>query len=68
VLSGNYPVLKDLAFVIPTDDPDPLAYEFMAFVFSADGQKVIRESGYVPLEPPQGSLFAQLRAIGPPDR
>lgn len=68
VLSGNYPIIKDLAFVIPTDDPDPLAYEFMAFVFSADGQKLIRESGYVPLEPPQGSLFAQLRAIGPPNR
>jgi phosphate transport system substrate-binding protein len=66
VRSGAYPIIKDLAFVIPDDDHDPLAYEFIAFVFSADGQKVIRESGYVPLEPPEGSLFAQMRAVGPP--
>lgn len=65
VRSGNYPITKDLAFVIPTDDHDPLAHEFIAFVFSAEGQKVIRESGYVPLEPPASSHFAQMREVGP---
>lgn len=66
VRSGEYPILKDLGFVIPADDHDPLAHEFIAFVFSSEGQKVIRESGYVPLEPPHGSHFAQMREVGPP--
>src|SRR5690606_21387098 len=51
VRSGSYPILKDLAFIVPDVDHDPLAYEFIAFVFSPEGQKIIRESGYVPLEP-----------------
>jgi phosphate transport system substrate-binding protein len=63
VKSGSYPILKDLAFVIPTDDHDPLAYEFIAFVFSPEGQKVIRESGYVPLAPPVHSRFAHQLGI-----
>lgn len=66
VRAGSYPILKDLAFVIPADDHDPLAHEFIAFVFSPEGQKVIRESGYVPLEPLPGSHFAQMREVGPP--
>jgi phosphate transport system substrate-binding protein len=66
VRSGSYPIYKDLAFAIPEDEPDPLAREFIAFVFSPDGQRIIRESGYVPLEPPAHSSFAHLRAIGPP--
>lgn len=69
VRSGAYPLYKDLAFVIPSGDlsePDPLALEFIAFVFSPDGQALIRSSGYVPLEPPPRSTFAQLRAQTPP--
>lgn len=67
VRNGSYPIIKELAFVIPTDDHDPLAHEFIAFVFSPEGQKVIREGGYVPLEPPEHSHFAHLRALGPPE-
>jgi phosphate transport system substrate-binding protein len=59
--SGKYPIFKDLAFVLPIDDPDPLAAEFIAFVFSEEGQKLIRASGYVPLEPPPRSSFAHQR-------
>jgi phosphate transport system substrate-binding protein len=66
VRSGDYPITKDLSFVIVDDDTDPLVREFIAFVFSADGQRVIRQSGYVPLAPPQHSPFAHLRAVGPP--
>lgn len=66
VRTGSYPITKDLSFVIDDDDADPLAREFIAFVFSADGQRVIRESGYVPLAPPERSTFAHLRAVGPP--
>jgi phosphate transport system substrate-binding protein len=66
VRTGDYPIYKDLAFVIPADESDPLANEFISFVFSVEGQRVIRESGYVPLEPPAHSSFGHLRAIGPP--
>jgi len=67
VRSGDYPLTKDLSFVLVDDGYDPLALEFIAFVFSADGQRVIRDNGYIPLEPPARSSFAQLRAVGPPD-
>jgi phosphate transport system substrate-binding protein len=60
---GSYPIIKDLAFVIPSDDHDPLAHEFIAFVFSAEGQKVIAESGYLPLDPPANSHFAKMREV-----
>jgi phosphate transport system substrate-binding protein len=61
VRSGKYPIFKDLAFVIPSDDPDPLAAEFISFVFSEEGQELIRQSGYVPLDPPPHSSFAHQR-------
>lgn len=61
-----YPVWKDLAFVIPEDQPDPFALDFIAFVFSSAGREVIRERGYQPIEPPERSPFAHLRAAGPP--
>lgn len=65
VRSGAYPIFKDLAFVVVSDDADPLAFEFMSFVFSAEGQRVIRDSGYVPLAPPERSSFAYLREPEP---
>jgi phosphate transport system substrate-binding protein len=67
VRTGSYPLFKDLAFVIPADQPDPLALEFIAFVYSADGQRIIRSSGYVPIDPPPRSSFAHLREVGPPE-
>ena len=66
VQTGSYPITKDLAFVLVADDHDPLAHEFIAFVFSAEGQKLIRESGYAPLDPPKQSVFSHLRAVDPP--
>ncbi|MFV8750278.1 substrate-binding domain-containing protein [Nannocystaceae bacterium ST9] len=66
VRTGSYPLFKDLAFVYVEDDPDPLVLEFIAFVFSADGQRIITESGYVPIDPPPHSSFAHLREVGPP--
>jgi hypothetical protein len=69
VRSGDYPLFKDLAFVIPDEnrgqEADPLALEFISFVFSSRGQEMIRKSGYVPLEPPPRSSFAQMRSFGP---
>lgn len=66
VRSGEYPIFKDLAFVLPSDDPDPLAEEFISFVFSKEGQELIRASGYVPLDPPARSSFAHQRLEGVP--
>lgn len=66
VRTGSYPLFKDLAFVTPIDEPDPLALEFIAFVYSEDGQKIMRASGYVPLDPPARSAFAHMRELGPP--
>lgn len=61
VRSGAYPIYKDLAFVLPSEDPEPLAAAFIAFVFSPEGQDLIRHSGYVPLDPPERSSFAHER-------
>jgi phosphate transport system substrate-binding protein len=66
VRTASYPLFKDLGFVITADEPDPLALEFMAFVYSDDGQRIIQASGYVPLDPPPHSSFAHLREVGPP--
>ena len=66
VAAGDYPLFKDLSFVLPSEEADPLALEFIAFVYSAEGQRIIDESGYVPLEPPEHSGFAHLRRFGPP--
>lgn len=66
VAEGVYPLHKDLSFVLPDDEADPLALEFITFVFSAEGQRIIGESGYVPLPPPEHSSFAHLRAVAPP--
>jgi phosphate transport system substrate-binding protein len=60
---GEYPVFKDLAFVLPSDEPDPLANDFIAFVFSPEGQRLIRASGYVPLDPPARSRFTHLHEL-----
>lgn len=48
VLDGSYPMDKQLAFVID-DDLGELGEEFIDFVFSAAGQEIIRDSGYIPL-------------------
>ncbi len=67
IRTGSYPLFKDLAFVFVRDDPDPLVAEFIAFVFSAAGQRIIHESGYVPIDPPLRSTFAHQREVGPPE-
>lgn len=68
VLGGRYPLFKDLSFVLPDDEADPLALEFITFVYSPEAQQIIRDNGYVPLDPPAQSTFAHLRAVGPPPR
>ncbi len=47
--SGSYPFAKVLAFVSATQ-PEGIAREFVDFIRSSDGQALIRQRGYVPLE------------------
>jgi phosphate transport system substrate-binding protein len=59
--SGEHPLFKDLSFVLPDGEPDALVAAFIAFVFSPEGQEVLRTNGYVPLDPPERSSFAHVR-------
>ena len=65
VRSGRYPIAKDLSFVVPADDADRWAHEFISFVYSREGRELIRKSGYVPLDPPERSSFSHLGELGP---
>ena len=47
--SGSYPFAKVLAFVSATQ-PEGIAREFVDFTRSSDGQALIRQRGYVPIE------------------
>ncbi|MCA9634735.1 MAG: substrate-binding domain-containing protein [Myxococcales bacterium] len=51
--SGRYPFVKDLAFV-SVEQPRGLAAELIEFVRSADGQALIRQSGYIPIGEAEG--------------
>lgn len=48
LLSGKYPLYKDLAFVYREPVPEPLQ-KFMAFVKSAEGTELIRKNAYIPV-------------------
>ena len=48
VKSGAYPLSRELYFVT-AGEPEGLAKEFLDFVLSADGQKIIEEQGFVGL-------------------
>ncbi len=47
--SGSYPLAKVLAFVSGAQ-PEGIAREFVDFTHSSNGQALIRQRGYVPLE------------------
>jgi phosphate transport system substrate-binding protein len=48
LLSGKYPLYKELSFVYQEPLADPLV-EFVAFVASPEGRELINESGYIPV-------------------
>jgi len=49
ILDGTYPVSRNLYFVT-RESPTGLVKAFMDFIISADGQKVVIEQGFVPLQ------------------
>ncbi|WP_256664043.1 phosphate ABC transporter substrate-binding protein [Methanospirillum purgamenti] len=48
VKSGTYPLSRELYFVT-AGEPEGLAKEFLDFVVSAEGQKIVEEQGFVSL-------------------
>lgn len=48
LISGKYPLYKDLSFVYQEPLPEPLR-KFVAFVKSTEGAELIRKNGYVPI-------------------
>ena len=47
VESGTYPFYKDLAFVL-SNKPSGRLSDFIGFVLSDEGRRLIRASGYLP--------------------
>ncbi len=48
VLDGNYPISRPL-YLFTRGQPTGLAKNFIDFILSPDGQKVVEEAGFVPL-------------------
>jgi phosphate transport system substrate-binding protein len=48
VKTRTYPVSRDL-YVITNGQPSGLAGDFIRYILSADGQKIVADEGYVPL-------------------
>jgi phosphate transport system substrate-binding protein len=48
VISGSYPVSRSL-FMYTQGQPSGLAKEYLDFVKSADGQRIVEDEGFVPL-------------------
>ena len=48
LLSSEYPIHKELAFVA-AGRPVGRAAELLEFVFSVKGQRIVRAAGYLPL-------------------
>jgi len=49
ILSETYPLSRGLYLYTP-QSPKQAASEFMEFIMSADGQKIVRELGYAPIK------------------
>jgi phosphate transport system substrate-binding protein len=49
VRKGLYPISRPLFFYVK-GEPKGLVKEFIDFVLSADGQKLVKEVGYVPVK------------------
>ncbi len=47
--SGAYPVVRPLNMVTK-GEPGPLARDFLDFIYSADGQAIVADEGYLPVQ------------------
>ena len=49
VLKGTYPISRPL-FMYTNGKPKGLAKDFIDFVLSEEGQRIVKEQGFVPLK------------------
>ncbi|MGF7186728.1 phosphate transport system substrate-binding protein [Desulfitispora alkaliphila] len=50
IVAGNYPVARPFVYLAPEDQPlSELAQAFVDFVLSDDGQAIVEENGFVPV-------------------
>jgi len=49
VLAGKYPISRSL-YMITNGDPTGLAKDFIDYVLSPEGQKIVEEEGFVPIK------------------
>jgi phosphate transport system substrate-binding protein len=64
-LENGYPWVRDLSLMFPVDSKGkrhPVIDEFLAFVLSRNGQNILNQDGFVPLEPL--SLDNQRESLG----
>ena len=48
VIDGTFPIVRDL-IVVTTQNSSPNALEFIAYLKSDEGQKIVSQTGYIPL-------------------
>ncbi len=48
VKSGDYPISRPFNLVVKEGETNPLVNDFIQFVLSEEGQKVVEENGYIP--------------------
>lgn len=49
IVNGTYPIVNDFYAVYRKDDPNPNIPILMDFILSEEGQRIVEESGYVPV-------------------
>jgi len=54
VLDGNYKVTRPFNIVINEEELSEAAQDFMNYILSSEGQAVVEENGYIPLQDTEG--------------
>lgn len=49
VIDGSYPISRNL-YMITNGEPDGLVKEFIDFILSAEGQQIVADEGFIPLD------------------
>ena len=62
IRSGAFPISRDLN-VITSGDPTGLTKDFVDYLLSPEGQRIVSASGYVPIRPAAPDLKTALRAL-----
>lgn len=66
IVSGSYTISRPFNIAVK-DDPSELAGDFIAYIMSAEGQRIVGDNGYIPVEnvqPYAGSAIAGRLVVG----